>query len=61
MIDLLLVRKLGVMNNERTAETIGILSIVMRVVPICTRLVDLCGLVKMLLIDRKSRRRRGLP
>lgn len=41
MIDLLLVRKFRVMNNDRTAETIGILGIVMRVIPICARLVDL--------------------
>jgi hypothetical protein len=41
MIDFLFIRKLGVMNNEGTAETIRILGIVMRVVPICARLVDL--------------------
>jgi hypothetical protein len=43
MIDLLLVREFGVMNNDRAAETIGILGVVMRVVPICARLVDLAN------------------
>lgn len=41
MINFLLVRKFRVVNNERTPETIRILRIVMRVVPICAGLVDL--------------------
>lgn len=41
MINFLLVREFGVVNNERTTETVRILGIVMRVVPICAWLVDL--------------------
>lgn len=41
MVNFLAVRELGVVNDERTAKTIRILRIVVRVVPVCAGLVNL--------------------
>ncbi len=47
MVNFLAVRELGVVNDEGTAKTIRILRIVMRVVPVCARLVNLQFPVRM--------------
>ena len=41
LIHLLFVGELGIMDNDGTAKTIGVLAIVVRVVPVCSGLVDL--------------------
>lgn len=41
MVNFLLVRELGVVDDEGTAKPIRVLRIVVRVIPVCARLVNL--------------------
>jgi hypothetical protein len=41
LIVLALVRAVGIMDNDRAAQTLGVLAVIVGVVPICSRLVKL--------------------
>jgi hypothetical protein len=44
-----LVGRIGVLDNERTAQAVGILTLVVRMVPVCSWLIGLDGLLALVL------------